>query len=72
MLHVRACRCRCRCRCHHRRITVSDTPGGGATGHPVEWIHLDKRQGKVGARVPETCKYCGVRYVMTEKAVHSH
>lgn len=46
--------------------------GGGATGHPVEWIQLDRRAGRAGERLPETCKYCGIRYVMTEEAVHSH
>lgn len=41
--------------------------GGGATGHPIEWIQLDKREG----RQPETCKYCGVRYIMAE-GHHGH
>lgn len=34
--------------------------GGGATGHPAEWIQLDNRDGAV----PATCKYCGLRFVM--------
>ena len=42
--------------------------GGGTTGHPTEWIQLDRREG----RIPETCKYCGLRYVMSENAVHGH
>jgi NADH dehydrogenase (ubiquinone) Fe-S protein 6 len=32
--------------------------GGGSTGHPVEYIKLELREGH--AAVP--CKYCGVRY----------
>ena len=39
--------------------------GGGATGHPVEYIQLDRRDGIH----PETCKYCGVRYQMKD---HHH
>lgn len=42
--------------------------GGGTTGHPTEWIQLDRREG----RIPETCKYCGLRYVMSENAAHGH
>ena len=34
--------------------------GGGATGHPVEYIKLDKRDG--ASFTP--CKYCGLRYKM--------
>mmetsp|Transcript_14566 Transcript_14566/g.39916 ORF Transcript_14566/g.39916 Transcript_14566/m.39916 type:complete len:109 (+) Transcript_14566:53-379(+) len=41
--------------------------GGGATGHPIEYIKLDRRQG----RLPETCKYCGLRYIMKE-GFHGH
>jgi len=33
--------------------------GGGATGHPLEYIELNKRDGAT----PNTCKYCGLRYV---------
>ena len=40
--------------------------GGGATGHPVEYIQLDKRRGAA----PEPCKYCGIRYQMKEHAHH--
>ena len=38
--------------------------GGGATGHPIEFIQLDKRAGVA----PATCKYCGLRY----KMAHHH
>lgn len=34
--------------------------GGGATGHPIEFIKLDRRDGAS----PATCKYCGLRYQM--------
>eukprot|EP01138_Halocafeteria_seosinensis_P008993 gb/GECG01009192.1/.p1 GENE.gb/GECG01009192.1/~~gb/GECG01009192.1/.p1 ORF type:complete len:133 (+),score=13.98 gb/GECG01009192.1/:1-399(+) len=34
--------------------------GGGATGHPAEWIQLDNRDGAT----PAVCKYCGLRFVM--------
>ena len=33
--------------------------GGGATGHPIEYIKLELRE---GAGAINTCKYCGVRY----------
>ncbi|POM80400.1 NADH dehydrogenase (ubiquinone) Fe-S protein 6 [Phytophthora palmivora] len=36
--------------------------GGGALGHPVEYIQLDTRK----HNSPQTCKYCGVRYKMKE------
>ncbi|KAL4172237.1 hypothetical protein KRP22_007404 [Phytophthora ramorum] len=36
--------------------------GGGALGHPVEYIQLDTRK----HNTPQTCKYCGVRYKMKE------
>ena len=39
--------------------------GGGATGHPIEFIQLDKRAGAV----PATCGYCGLRFVMK---AHGH
>ena len=39
--------------------------GGGATGHPIEYIKLDLKE---GAGTVNTCKYCGVRYKM--KAHH--
>ena len=32
--------------------------GGGATGHPIEYIKLDLKEGSL----PVPCKYCGVRY----------
>ncbi|KAG7396346.1 hypothetical protein PHYBOEH_002481 [Phytophthora boehmeriae] len=34
--------------------------GGGALGHPVEYIQLDT----VKHHSAQTCKYCGVRYKM--------
>ncbi|CAI5710606.1 unnamed protein product [Peronospora destructor] len=36
--------------------------GGGALGHPVEYIQLDTLK----HNNPQTCKYCGVRYKMKE------
>jgi NADH dehydrogenase (ubiquinone) Fe-S protein 6 len=38
--------------------------GGGALGHPVEYIQLETRRG-----TPSTCKYCGLRYA---KDPHYH
>ena len=38
--------------------------GGGATGHPVEYIKLDKREGAS----PTPCKYCGLRFQMAPGA----
>lgn len=38
--------------------------GGGATGHPLEYIQLELRAGAA----PSTCRYCGLRYV----AAHHH
>ena len=40
--------------------------GGGATGHPIEYVKLELREGH--AAVP--CKYCGVRY--RRAAAHHH
>ncbi|TDH71591.1 hypothetical protein CCR75_005237 [Bremia lactucae] len=40
-------------------IAVCDG-GGGALGHPVEYIQLDTRK----QNTPQTCKYCGIRYMM--------
>mmetsp|Transcript_7456 Transcript_7456/g.6687 ORF Transcript_7456/g.6687 Transcript_7456/m.6687 type:complete len:122 (-) Transcript_7456:26-391(-) len=37
--------------------------GGGALGHPIEYIQLNTI-----ADQPQPCKYCGLRYV----AKHSH
>ena len=39
--------------------------GGGALGHPVEYIQLEKRS----EFHPETCKYCGLKFVKDE---HHH
>lgn len=33
--------------------------GGGATGHPIEFIQLNKRAGPS----PTACKYCGLRFI---------
>ena len=33
--------------------------GGGALGHPIEYITLNK----VDLTEPTECKYCGLRYV---------
>ena len=37
--------------------------GGGALGHPIEFIQLDNVKDE-----PAVCKYCGLRY----EANHSH
>ncbi|CAM9326717.1 unnamed protein product [Heterosigma akashiwo] len=39
-------------------IAVCDG-GGGALGHPLEYIQLDTKD----LTAPQTCKYCGLRYV---------
>ena len=39
--------------------------GGGALGHPLEYIQLDTVD-----TAPQVCKYCGLRYV--KGAVHHH
>ncbi len=41
--------------------------GGGALGHPVEFIQLNK----VNVSAPEVCKYCGLRFVMKKGYVAS-
>ena len=35
--------------------------GGGSLGHPLEYMQLDK----VNREAPATCKYCGLRFVMS-------
>jgi uncharacterized Zn-finger protein len=40
--------------------------GGGATGHPIEYVKLDTRDGVVA--VP--CKYCGLRFRRAEGHHH--
>nr|CCA27988.1 conserved hypothetical protein [Albugo laibachii Nc14] len=42
--------------------------GGGALGHPLEYIQLDT----VERYEPQTCKYCGIRYKMKEGYHSSH
>ena len=49
---------------HSAQVAMCDG-GGGATGHPIEYIKLDLKE---GAGTVNTCKYCGVRYKM--KAHH--
>ncbi len=39
--------------------------GGGALGHPIEYIQLDN----VASKGPAICKYCGLRY---EHDHHGH
>ena len=39
--------------------------GGGATGHPIEYVALNTRD---GGATPVACKYCGVRFI--RKAGH--
>ena len=33
--------------------------GGGALGHPIEFIQLNR----VNPKTPEVCTYCGLRFV---------
>ena len=40
--------------------------GGGALGHPIEYIQLNTRHGD-----PATCKYCGLRFTSTGHG-HGH
>ena len=40
--------------------------GGGALGHPIEYIQLDTVRG-----TPGVCKYCGLRFKMAE-GFHGH
>ena len=47
------------------RTAVCDG-GGGALGHPIEFIQLDR----VDAGSAETCPYCGLRFLMAEGAHH--
>jgi NADH dehydrogenase (ubiquinone) Fe-S protein 6 len=37
--------------------------GGGALGHPIEYIQLNK----INVNEPETCKYCGLRFIQKHK-----
>ncbi|KAJ0403544.1 hypothetical protein ATCC90586_006799 [Pythium insidiosum] len=41
--------------------------GGGALGHPLEYIQLDT----VRHNEPQTCKYCGLRY-RKKPGYHGH
>jgi NADH dehydrogenase (ubiquinone) Fe-S protein 6 len=41
--------------------------GGGALGHPLEYIQLDT----VKHHTAQTCKYCGIQYKMKE-GFHDH
>jgi NADH dehydrogenase (ubiquinone) Fe-S protein 6 len=41
--------------------------GGGALGHPIEYIQLDT----VKHNEPQTCKYCGIRY-RKKPGYHGH
>lgn len=36
--------------------------GGGALGHPIEYIQLDRGD----AQFPAVCKYCGRKFIMTD------
>mmetsp|Transcript_60 Transcript_60/g.148 ORF Transcript_60/g.148 Transcript_60/m.148 type:complete len:106 (+) Transcript_60:29-346(+) len=42
------------------------TGGGGALGHPIEYIQLNT----VHPEIPSVCKYCGLRYVMDPEHAH--
>ena len=39
--------------------TLSCDGGGGALGHPIEYITLNT----VDPTIPTDCKYCGLRFV---------
>lgn len=41
--------------------------GGGALGHPIEFIELNKRN----PEEPSVCKYCGLSYLMKPHG-HGH
>lgn len=41
------------------------TGGGGALGHPIEYMTMVRESDK-----PETCKYCGLRYQMKKHTAH--
>ncbi len=41
--------------------------GGGATGHPIEFLKLDTRNGPT----PVVCKYCGLQFVK-KAGFHGH
>lgn len=43
----------------------TDDPRSGL-GHPREYIQLKKR-----SNTPETCKYCGLRYIKSSKSKNS-
>jgi NADH dehydrogenase (ubiquinone) Fe-S protein 6 len=45
-------------------IAVCDG-GGGALGHPIEYIKLDGRNG-----APVSCIYCGLKYKMKDDHHH--
>lgn len=41
------------------RLLVRRHPGGGAMGHPIEYIQLNTTD----PSIPQVCKYCGLKYV---------
>ena len=41
--------------------------GGGALGHPIEYINLNTKD----PSIPCTCKYCGVNF-MKDPNYHGH
>ena len=43
-------------------LCCCDVVGGGAMGHPVEYIQLNK----IKLSEPEVCKYCGLRFVQKQ------
>ena len=47
------------------RVALCDG-GGGAMGHPIEYVQLDRKDGRSVA----TCGYCGLRYKMAAGAHH--
>jgi uncharacterized Zn-finger protein len=49
----------------HAVLRFFDVAGLGALGHPIEYMTLHKRSDK-----PETCKYCGLRYMMNPHGKH--
>lgn len=47
---------------------VAMCDGSSVGGHPIEFIKLDKREGKG----PAVCKFCGLRYKASAHAGHGH
>jgi NADH dehydrogenase (ubiquinone) Fe-S protein 6 len=64
-VEARACLLRTNAVAHETPLCVSSS-GGGALGHPLEYIQLNK----INSSEPTPCKYCGLRFV--RKPHHHH